>query len=420
MLPFILLVVAGFLASLRDLPEKISYALILAFLGQACLVLSSELFGVAVFPLLPDEINYHTYAVRILESGRAPPGESGAQLYAHFLALMYRVTGPSMAAGRILNIALSLSALGVMYRLVRRFDAYDTAATLLVGFMILLPTRIFYHSALLREAPVFSLLVSGIFFLSIALGRSPLRKLLYLGLAGLSLYGVYLFRGENLYVFGVALLLVPVVSPRSLFSDRLAGVFVALGIVGVVASLQTVSPGQLLTDLNQFAGAARPRADLYDLGLEYGSLTDAIRAAPYRAMLYAIAPDPFTVSHYRYLLPTATSAFILAYFGACLGTGIVAGRSRFARDAISAWREYRITVVVLAVTFVVALVLYSLAERNFLAAPRHRLQFTWMLYALFALFALQGRRLTLSGGAIRITTLTSRRTKPGFPPGDSS
>ena len=193
--------------------------------------------------------------------------------------------------------------------------------------------------------------------------------------------------------------------------------------IAVVVGFQTVGVYQLIGDLNQFVGSMRPRSRLYDLGREYGSLLDVVLATPYRAVLYLIAPDPFSPSHYRFLLPTLSSAYIVTFLLACLGIGLSAGRSPLARDALASWREYRLTFIVLAVTCTVGIAFYSLAEPNFRVAPRHRLQFTWMFYTVLAMSLFQGRRLSISGNGIRIRALTYRsrpreaapRTEEGAP-----
>lgn len=415
---FVAVVTAAFVLTLRGLPRRIGLFLLLAFLLQGVLILSADLFGVTLLPLLPDEINYHTYATQFLETGKIPSGEYAARRYSYLIAGIYRLTGSSMAAGRFLNGAISLASIGVLYRLVRRYDTSpSTAGAVLILFLTLLPTRIFYHTALLREAIVFGLLVVAIYLFSSSLARTArARSVPLFLLSALALFGVYLFRSENLYVFGGVLLLLPVVSPRSLLSERTSGILAILGAVAVFVGFQTVGVDQLIGELNQFVGNMRPRARLYDLGREYDSILDVVLATPYRAALYVIAPDPFTPSHYRYLLPTLTSAYIVAFLLACFGMAIVAGRSPLAGEALASWSEYRLTLTVLGVTGVVGIAFYSLAEPNFRVAPRHRLQFTWMLYTLLVLGLFQGRRLSVGASGLRVRSLTYRRRPRGDVP----
>lgn len=143
--------------------------------------LARAIFWVAVVgrdaPLRGDEVDYNRLAVSLAEgrgfvTDRGEPTATRPPLFPLLLAGLYRVFGPSVAAARMLQIALGALIVLLLYALARRIFS-PSVGLIAAALAAANPSLVFISSYLLVENLYIALLLAALLVLGGALERQP-------------------------------------------------------------------------------------------------------------------------------------------------------------------------------------------------------------------------------------------------------
>ena len=190
--------------SARALGAIVAGALLVR-LVHLVLVRASPFFG----PSLLDARYYHSWALRIVGGDVATTGVFyGLPLYPYFLAFWYALVGPSAVVVALVQAALALGTIAIVYALGTRL-ADETVGLLAAGFAAVYGPSLFYESMFIPEALGIPLYAAALWSCCALLDAPTARRGalagLLLGLAALTKAGVIAFT----MVFALVLLVRP-------------------------------------------------------------------------------------------------------------------------------------------------------------------------------------------------------------------
>lgn len=157
-------------------------------------------------PALLDARYYHEWALRIVGGDLPTTGVFyGLPLYPYFLAVWYALFGPSVVAVELVQLALGLGTIAVVYALGARL-ADRTVGLVAAGFAAVYGPSLFYESMFIPEAIGIPLYAVALWSCCVFLDAPSIRRGVVtgslLGLAALTKAGVIAFT----VLFAVALL----------------------------------------------------------------------------------------------------------------------------------------------------------------------------------------------------------------------
>lgn len=190
-------------------------------LGIVIAVVAMTVRGIALWELrssprwevlLGDAARYHEWAGRIAAGdwlGRETFYQ--APLYPYVLALLYCVTGPSVTAGRILNVLCGVS--GCVLTGLAGWRLFGLRAGLMAGLALALSGPEVFHETLLEKSALGTLLVAALLLAASSCLRRPRHRLPWVALGTtLGLWGLV---RENALLCGGLILVWIALFPRS-------------------------------------------------------------------------------------------------------------------------------------------------------------------------------------------------------------
>lgn len=310
--------------------------------------------------------------------GKEPPALSGAYAYSGLIAVIYSLFGRHTIIPLLVNAALGLAVVSVVFRLVLAAGGRLSGATYAAAIAAVFPTLNLYSAVLMRENVItFALALSVFWFVQWFKGRGWRYAV---GSGALLVVGG-VFHGGILIVGLVYGVLLCLYNPRSKsFTPLSRGALLAISLAATVLILISRSsvsklPANLSGVLSPnyvqeaVSGAARSRA-AYLVGMVPHSLGEIILQTPLRVLYFLLAPFPWMIS-----TPSDLFGAVDAFLYLLLGIGIL-------RTLWLVKKQNRAVVWLLTLVLIVTIIVFSWGTSNYGTAIRHRQKVSWLLITI--------------------------------------
>jgi hypothetical protein len=349
------------------------------------LILRLGLVMVGHYIALPDSsvdaVNFERLgweAAQAWRSGEEPPNVTKAYLYSGIIGVLYFVFGRYVIIPLLLNVALGLVVVNMVWHLVLNAGGTHSQAVKAAAIAALFPTLNLYSAVLMRENVIACSLALSVYWFMRWLKGYGWRYAIWAGIAlvvsGI-LHGGVLIVG---FVYGAFLWFYD--PKRKAFSVVHTGALLAVGFaIAFVCIISTSLVSKLPANLGDVVSAdyaqdtvttaARSRA-AYLVGFVPRSLVDIVVQTPVRVLYFLFSPFPWMLSNV-----SDAVGMIDAFLYLLLGMGAL-------RALWSVKRENRPFIWLLALSIIMIVIVFSWGTSNYGAAIRHRQKASWLLIAL--------------------------------------